>query len=84
MSPFEKAGAMLEKRRAFTGSEFTVSAVVAYGYYGEVGSGLPYVLLVQRYVKLTLDFGTRPFCIPKKTQQTPRSHESAVQTFGEP
>ncbi len=28
-----------------------------------------YVLLIQRYVKLTLDFGARPFCIPKKTNK---------------
>ena len=48
------------------------------------GSGLPYVLLVQRYVTLTMDFGASPFCMPKKNQQTPRSHESAVQSFGEP
>ncbi len=28
-----------------------------------------YVLLSQAYVKLTLDFGARPFCIPKKTNK---------------
>ena len=28
-----------------------------------------YVLLIQRYIKLTLDFSTRPLSIPKKTNE---------------
>ena len=34
-------------------------------------SRLPDFLLIQRYVRLTLDFGARRFCIPKKTSKPP-------------